>query len=162
MRLHRQKGSSLVEMALVLIFFLMIIFAALEFSIAMIRSAQLTEAARAGVRYAIVNNPQTELTACPSADAIAGADPTLIAIIASKAPQINTQPGINVEVKYSCPPASGSLERDDIYLVTVTISGAKYDLIVPGILGLDVEIFFGDFKSTRLSEDLHTVPVEEE
>ena len=56
-KLHRQKGSTLVEMALVLILFLMVIFAVMEFSIAIVRSAQLTEATRGGLRYAITNDP---------------------------------------------------------------------------------------------------------
>ena len=81
--------------------------------------------------------------------------PGLIARMANNAPFINTQEGIIVNVKYTCP-VSGYIDRDDVYLVTVTVSGAKHYLTVPGILGLGVAINLQTFKSTRLSEDLHT------
>ena len=164
MRLHRQKGAALVEMAIVLLLFLMIVFAVLEFSIAMLRSAQLAEATRYGLRYAIVNDPLVELSACPDMDATEVPDVKecgtedcegLIEGMANIAPMINIQDDINVTVKYTCP-ASGYVERDDLYLVTVTVSGAKYYPAVPGILGLGVAIDLQAFKSTRLSEDLHT------
>jgi hypothetical protein len=75
--------------------------------------------------------------------------------MANFAPIINVQSGISVTVEYTCP-ASGFIDRNDVYLVTVTVSGAKHYLTVPGVLGLDVEISLQPFKSTRLSEDLHT------
>jgi Flp pilus assembly protein TadG len=162
MSLHRQKGSSLVEMAIVLLLFLMIIFTVIEFSIAIFRSAQLADATGAGLRYAIVNDPLTELSACtssptptfPPVNCGSGSCPGLIERMANIAPIISTQGGINVTVKYTCP-VSGYID-DGIYLVTVTVSGAKHYLTVPGVLGLDVPIDLQTFKSTRLSEDLHT------
>ena len=163
MRLHRQKGAALVEMAIVLILFLMIIFAVLEFSIAMLRSAQLTEATRYGLRYAIVNDPLTELSACPDMGTTGDIDvkecgtegcEDMITGMANIAPMINIQDDIDVTVKYTCP--ASSVEHNGLYLVTVTVSGAKYYPAVPGILGLGVAIDLQTFKSTRLSEDLHT------
>ena len=166
MSLHRQRGSALVEMAIVLVLFLMIVFAVLEFSIAIVRSAELTEATRDGLRYAIVNDPVNGLI-LPSCAGVGGTDvgnanctsancPDLIAGMANIAPIINTQGDISVNVKYTCP-VSGHVDRDDVYLVTVTVSGAKHYLSVPGILGMDVTINLQTFKSTRLSEDLNTI-----
>ena len=163
MKLHRQKGSTLVEMALVLILFLMIIFAVMEFSIAIVRSAQLTEATRGGLRYAITNDPVKGITlptctagvTIPTQECNSVSCPDLIAGMVNIAPIINTQEGIIVNVKYTCP-VSGYIDRDDIYLVTVMVSGAKHYLTVPGIFGLGVAINLQTFKSTRLSEDLHT------
>jgi hypothetical protein len=165
MELHRQKGASLVEMAIVLILFLMIIFAVIEFSLATFRSAQLAEATGVGLRYAIVNDPLTgtELPACTAAVGLvatvecdSGSCPGIIGSMANIAPIIIEQEGdISVTVDYTCP-ASGHIERDDVYLVTVTVTNARYDFIVPGILGLGTSITLQDFKSTRLSEDLHT------
>lgn len=166
MRLHRQKGASLVEMAIVLLVFLMVIFAIFEFSIVIVRSAQLTEATRGGLRYAIVNDPLTEPPACTGAGAFTQCDSgtgdcrpdemnNMITGMANIAPFINTQSDIVVNVKYTCP-ASGTVDHNGLYLITVTVSGAKYNFIVPGILGLGMSMDLQEFKSTRLSEDLHT------
>lgn len=162
MSLHRQQGGTLVEMALVLLLFLMIIFAVMEFSIAIFRSAQLAEATRDGLRYAIVNDSLAEtLPSCidgalPEKVTCTSINcPEMISGMANVAPIILSQDDINVKVEYACP-ASDYVEHNALYLVTVTVSGAKHYLSVPGILGLDVAIDLQTFKSTRLSEDLHT------
>ena len=159
--LHKQNGSTLVEMAIVLLLFLMIIFAIMEFSTAIFRSAQLAEATRDGLRYAIVNDPLIELPVCEdpgTATAVncdAGSCPEMIEGMTNIAPIINIQDGINVAVQYTCP-VSSYIDHDNLYLITVTVSGAKHYLTVPGVLGLDVAVDLQTFKSTRLSEDLHT------
>lgn len=156
MRLHRQKGSSLVEMSIVLLLFLMVIFAVMEFSIAVYRSAQLGEATRSGLRYAIVNDPVGVLPSCPGGPAEEhDASEEMINRMANFAPIINVQSDIEVKVEYTCP-ASGYIDSNDVYLVAVRISGAKHYLTVPGVLGLNVAVNLQEFKSTRLSEDLHT------
>ncbi len=162
MHIERNRGSTLVEMAIVLLLFLMIIFAVLEFSIVMIRSAQLTEATRAGLRYAIVNSPLAEIPVCTGAGTITTVScdvdscPDMIEDMINIAPIIGVQDdSVNVTLDYTCPTSSSILE-EDLYLVTVTVSGAKNHLVIPGILGLDVTINLEDFKATRLSEDLHT------
>ena len=156
MSLHKQKGTTLVEMAIVLVLFLMIIFAVMEFSIAIVRSAQLTEAVRFGARHAIVNNPIGTLPSCPGGTS----DPVDASVemrngMANIAPMINAQSNISVTVKYTCPD-SVYIDHNGLYLVTVAVSGAKYDLIFPSLLGLGMAINLQTFKSTRLSEDLHT------
>lgn len=163
MRLHNQKGASLVEMAIVLLLFLMTVFAVLEFTIAIVRSAQLAEATHNGLRYAIVNDAVGGITlpACTGEDlevevpCDSGSCPDMINRMANIAPIIKTQEGIKVSVKYTCP-VSENLVHNEIYLVTVTVSDAKHYLTVPGVLGLDVTVDLQDFASTRLSEDLHT------
>jgi Flp pilus assembly protein TadG len=155
-RLQKQKGSSLVEMSIVLLVFLMVILAVMEFSIAIYRSAQLNDATRYGLRYAIVNDPAGTLPTCPGGMATTvNASEEMINGMASLAPIITDQSDIEVKVKYSCP-VSGYIDSDDVYLVTVSISGARHYLTVPEVLGLDATIDFPEFKSTRLSEDLHT------
>lgn len=150
----------MVEMAIVLLLFLMIVFAIMEFSIAIVRSAQLAEATRGGVRYAIVNEPLTALPACITAgtavsvDCDAGSCPDLIKRMAQISPLINVQ-NIQVTVKYTCADET-YMDQNQLYLVTVTISGAKHHLTVPGVLGLDATVNLQTFGSTRLSEDLHT------
>lgn len=146
----------MVEMSIVLIIFLMVIFAIMEFSIATYRSAQLHDVARHGVRFAIVNDPVGTLPSCPGGAATTvDASVEMLDEMAKFAPIINTQSDIEVKVEYSCP-ASGYIDSDDIYIVTVKVSGAKHYLTVPGVLGLNASIDFPEFKSTRLSEDLHT------
>lgn len=150
----------MVEMAVVLLLFLMIIFAIMEFSIAIVRSAQFAEATRGGVRYAIVNDPLTDLSACidtgaaVSIDCDAGNCPGLIERMTLISPLINVQ-NIKVNVKYTCPDRE-YVDHNQLYLVTVTISGAQHRLTVPGVFGLDATVNLQTFESTRLSEDLHT------
>ena len=153
----------MIEMAIVLILFLMIIFGVLEFSLAIARSAALAESTRDGLRYAIVNDPLTALSECTTPGTVAGdidcdsgSCPDLIAGMAEIAPVINIQDDINVKVTYTCPVSDYVGSRNELYLVTVTVSGAKHYLTVPGILGLAVAMDLQTFKSTRLSEDLHT------
>lgn len=163
MKLHNQKGASLVEMAIVLLLFLMTVFAVLEFSIAIVRSAQLAEATNNGLRYAIVNDAVSGVTlpTCTGSDmevvveCDSGTCPNMINAMANVAPIILTQEGINVSVKYTCP-VKENIEHIGLYLITVTVSNAKHYLTVPGVLGLDVTVDLQDFASTRLSEDLHT------
>lgn len=150
----------MVEMAIVLLLFLMIIFAIMEFSIAIVRSAQLAEATRGGVRYAIVNDSLADLSACIDAGTTVSVDcdasncPGLIERMALISPLINVQ-NIDVTVKYTCP-NSEYVDHNQLYLVTVTIAGAKHHLTVPGIFGIDATVNLQTFESTRLSEDLHT------
>lgn len=156
MRLHKQQGSTLVEMAIVLILFLMVVFAVMEFSIATYRAAQLSDATREGLRYAIVNDPMGTLPTCPGGGTISvDASPEMVNRIANFAPIINNQDDIEIKVEYSCP-SSGYIGGDDVYLVTVRIYGAKHYLTVPEVLGLNVAIELSEFKATRISEDLHT------
>lgn len=53
----RQRGAALVEMAIVILVFLMLVFGILEFARAIFEWSRLVEATRSGVRYAIVNDP---------------------------------------------------------------------------------------------------------
>lgn len=53
----RQQGAAMVEMAIVISLFLILIFGILEFTRAIFEWSRLVEATRAGARYAIVNDP---------------------------------------------------------------------------------------------------------
>jgi len=86
-----------------------------------------------------------------------GGCPELIIGMQNIAPIIKTQADdeISVKVTYTCP-ASDYVAHQGLYLVTLTVAGAKHYLTVPAVLGLDVAIDLQPFKLTRLSEDLHT------
>ena len=58
MRIARtQRGSSLVEMALVISVFMVLIFAIIEFTFIVSTWSRMVDATRSGLRYAIVNSP---------------------------------------------------------------------------------------------------------
>ena len=40
--------------------------------------------------------------------------------------------------------------------VSVSIVGQQYELVLPGVIGLDPNLTLPDFTSTRVSEDLNT------
>ncbi|MDT8453417.1 MAG: hypothetical protein RQ936_11910, partial [Gammaproteobacteria bacterium] len=123
-----------------------------------VRSAQLAEATRGGVRYAIVNEPLTALPTCITAGTAVSVDcgtdscEGLIERMAQISPLIQDD---QVTVKYTCADDT-YMDQNQLYLVTVTISGAEHHLTVPGVLGLDATVNLQTFESTRLSEDLHT------
>lgn len=52
-----QQGAALVEMAIVILLFLMLVFGIFEFALVVFHWSRLDEATRAGARYAIVNDP---------------------------------------------------------------------------------------------------------
>ena len=54
---NRQRGAALVEMAIVILVFLVLVFGIIEFARAIFEWSRLVEATRAGARYAIVNDP---------------------------------------------------------------------------------------------------------
>jgi hypothetical protein len=155
----------MVEMAIVLLLFLVIVFAVIEFSVVILRSAQLAEATRNGVRYAIVNDPVKEGVTLPACidggestgplECDAGSCPGMIEGMANIAPFINAQDQIVVTVTYTCPQGD-YVEHNGLYLVTVKVDKAQHKLWVPALFNLGTAIQLSTFKATRLSEDLHT------
>jgi hypothetical protein len=67
-----------------------------------------------------------------------------------------------VHVQYRCSSTGFAEAGFDIYEVEVSIQGAEYRFVTPGILGLNATVTLPAFATTRLSEDLETVVPEEE
>lgn len=159
---RRQRGAAMVETAITLSLFLMLVFAIIEFSMAYFTWARSSEAARDMLRHAIVNDPAANLSglACPggapvvlACNSTACAD--LLAVGRRVAPFL--EPG-NVRITYACSTA-GNPDRPvewPVTTVTLEVHGVIHRYIVPGLLGLATEQRLPAARVTRTGEDLYT------
>jgi len=161
-----------------------VIFAIIEFSMAAFQWSRMVEATRAGVRYAITNEPACDIF--PSSDtgfscdggsvlACNAATPTLSVSrtisscgVGDPACKIAAQMrrfspfilagGSQVKITYSCI----DYETGDPQLanfvpeVTVEAIGVPYTFFMPGLLGIETTITMPSHAATRLGEDLYT------
>ncbi len=163
--LYRQKGVSMVEMALVIALFLTLVFAIFEFALAVFYATRLAEATRAGVRYAIVSNStiaNLNSMTCAQLDT-AGfqqCDMTTCGGAINQMNKLITIDASNVFIRYQCSStgytgqAGYSDANQEIYSITLKLQGVQYPLIMLSVLGLSTTITMPSFESTKLSEDL--------
>lgn len=155
----------MVEMALVITIFLMLIFAIFEFALAVFYASRLSEATRAGARTAVVHNTtiaDVKNMTCQQIDDLGFQQcnaTTCADIIASMNRFVSVDPS-NIYIRYQCTTtgytgkAGFTDANQEIYSITVKLQGVQYPLITPGILGLSPTITMPSFETTRLSEDL--------
>lgn len=160
-----QQGAALVEMSLTISFALLLIFAIIEFSLAVFLFTRGVEATRVGVRFAAVNSPVIDLVSLDcsggtssrvEADCSSASCTALVAQMQKILPVIESG---NVHIVYECS-RIGNPERP-IQMpapeIRVSITGITYDFILPELLGLGVSIDLPAFTSTHSGEDLFTV-----
>lgn len=162
----RQRGTALVENALTMVVFLMMVMAIIEFSLLMYVWTRGVEAAREVSRLAIVSTPAanlgnldceggtvTELTANCSGNAQCD---SLVARAVAFLPQVEAD---NVTITYRCSGAGfdGRPESMLIPEVVVEITGLNYDLIIPSLIGFPRTWDLPSMTSTRTGEDMETV-----
>jgi len=167
MSANEQRGASLVEFALTLSLFLVVVFGTMELALTYFAWNRVSEAARDGARYLIVNAPVGDLSgqscaavappvvtaACASA---AGCAPLLSTLRAS-APFIAPA---NVSVQYRCA-ATGNptaQDADRVRTVTLTISNVAHPQVITALasLGWHSGGVLPAVSVTRTSEDLYT------
>ncbi|WP_250832565.1 TadE/TadG family type IV pilus assembly protein [Marinobacter sediminum] len=161
---RKQRGAAMVEMAITIAIFMMLLFAIIEMAILLHTWSKASEATRAASRYAIVSTPVTDLSglSCPGGevsvtcgDASCG---TLLETVQGYLPWVD---GANVRVTYRCSSTgfSGRPEELAIRQVEVALENVTYELAVPNLIGVEGELTLPDFRSTRTTEDLHTPSV---
>lgn len=160
---RKQAGAAMVEMAITLSLFMMLVFGVVEFGLAYFDWARTNEAARDAVRYAIVNDPVTDISGltCPGGAAVTtdctGADcAALLGVVQRIASFV---PGAKVQVTYECSDAGNPARPNDMKIpaVTVRITGIQHQFVVPGILGFtEADITLPEARATRTGEDLFT------
>ena len=163
----REHGAALVEMAIVLIIFLALVFAIIEFSLLIFNYSRVIESARAGARYAIVNNVETGCSAgvdslsCPGGTAVncslSGSSPILAEM--QKSVEAGVIEADNVDITYACATGAGFVDRNPpVMQVTIKVTGVEHHFTVPGVIGLgdELTLTLPDQSTTRTSEDLHT------
>ena len=157
---HQQDGAVMVEMALTLPLFILLVFAIIELALVIFNFTRAVESTRAGARYAIVNDPVTDLATldCTSVtELVVTCDAASCDDLMDKMTALyrDLEPA-NVEVRYGCSSTGFSGNPNPVREVSVSISGQEYTLILPGLIGFDPTITLPPFTSTRVSEDMHT------
>lgn len=165
---NRQHGAAMVEMALTLVIFLMLVFGIIEFALAYLSWHRTAEAVREGARHAIVSTPETSLAglACPGGAAVstictADSCPALFAVMRQLDPLLGSGPE-QVSVAYACSGAGSPDRPAELVIpeVTVSVTGLRYTFVVPGIIGLGSDISLPAVTVTRTGEDLYSAPAE--
>lgn len=157
-----QRGAAMVEMAITLSLFLMLVFAIIEFSMAYFTWARINEAARDAARYAIVNDPLADISglSCPGTGEVdvtctdaACAD--LMTVVHRVAPFVEAG---QVHVRYGCSGAGNPERPAEMVIpeVTVEIRDVQYEFIVPVLLGVDSPMGLPTARAARTGEDLFT------
>lgn len=156
-----QRGTTMVEMAIAVVFFFMLVFGIIEFALGYFSWARINEAARDGARYAIVNNPVTDISglvcpgdsvevACTSAECS-----DLLDVVHRVAPFAT---GDQVFVRYACGDAGNPARPAEMMIpeVTVELRGVEHEFIVPVLLGFPARVELPTARATRTGEDLFT------
>lgn len=166
-RKGNESGATLVELAVGLMVFLVLVMGVIEFGYALFNWARMAEATRAGVRTAIVNDPEADLStlyaecgdgAPEPVEVEADPDGPVFTTMQRIFPPLKEEGG--VWVTYACSEAGSPQRPQPILAVTVETSGVQHDLITPQLLGLDTTWTIPAFASTRTSEDLETQETE--
>jgi len=156
-----QRGAAMVEMAITLSLFLLLVMGIIEFALAYHTWARINEAARDGLRYAIVSTPPVNLATmtCPggsleiTCDATTCAD--LLTVTGRVAPFL--QPG-QVHLRYACGTVGNPARTPEQMIpeVTLEIRDVEYSFVVPSLLGLGTTLDLPAARATRTGEDLFT------
>ena len=156
----------MVEMALVTTLFFGLVFAIIEFALAIFYANRLVDATRAGARFAVVSTPLLEnLTEyeCASLPGYAAcADNVACNALAVAMSGTIKIPVNNISYRYQCTQLSNEISTR-VYSVSIKVTGMKYVPIFPNLIvmghpdavsGATFEINMPEFETTRTSEDL--------
>lgn len=142
----RQQGAVMVEFAITLGLFMVLLLAIFEFVLMVMAYSRANEATRDIVRNAIVRVPNT-ITPPASGSGIMG--DAFYETLAGR--QLPADWVDNVRVSYEALPGS-----PDRYTVIAWLEDAEYELFVPTLLGLNPTVGVPSFTTSRLSENLDT------
>lgn len=161
-----QRGAAMVEFAIVIVVFLILVFGGMEFARMLFQWERTIEATRAGVRAAVVSDPPSGCAgalplSCPGATPVSCSPDAGTGI--AEAMQF-MQPALeasDIEILYECSGTGYPDRPDPIPVVTVRIreGGLVFNPILPGLFGIDASIPIPSFPSSQTGEDLEDTPV---
>lgn len=160
---HLMRGTSLVELALVLPVFLLLVFAGIEIGRFVLEMSRTVEATRAGVRVAVVTTPPTGCislaTGCSGSCLLSNADPAqrqaVLAAMQQRQPRLQPE---QVHLEYQCSTAGRPDRPTEVPVVTVRVVGLRHFLLAP-LLPNRLDGFpLPQFPSTLVGESLHSLP----
>jgi hypothetical protein len=156
----------MVEFAIGLTVFLLVVFGIMQLALTYFAWNRVSEAARDGARFLIVNAPLADLStqSCAAAtpatvdvDCSGGSCGTLLTRLQAQAPFVQAE---HVAVAYRCSGAGNPAVPDEnrVRAVTLRISGVPQLTVLPILtaLGQNVATTLPEVSVTRTGEDLHT------
>ena len=154
----RARGAAMVEFALVVMLFLVLVLGGFEFARMLLEWGRTVEATREGVRTAVVTDPPSGCSLanleCPGGTPVscaADADSTLARNMQRRQPLIEPE---NIHVTYACSDTGMAESPSPVPVVTVRVEGLTYAPILPGLLGLEAGIPIPEFPSSQTGESL--------
>lgn len=173
----RQRGAAMVEFALTLMIFLLLLFAIIEFSVLMMDVGRSSQIVRDVARIGIVETPPCDIfdpdascaLTCPGGAAVnytladagvssCSADATdsgCLMLNAAQAVNPDVAPD-NIAFTFACSGVGATNRPDPVPLVTVGLNGVSHDFMLPALFGLQANINLPAFETTRTGEDLYT------
>jgi len=164
------RGAAMVEMAIVISLFLVMVLGIIEFAMAFFDWSRTVEATRAGARYAIVHSPdikKCDLSVLKKEGDSVSCSPTdgLVEAMQNIMPRIEAD---DIDVTYAWSGTGHELKPENWIIPSVTV-GIKADsvefnfIVLDGLLDLLVlgnssfpkTIHIPPFATTRTGEDLH-------
>ena len=156
---RRQRGAAMVEFALGVTLFLLLVFGGFEFSRMLLEWGRTVEATRAGVRLAVVTTPPSgcdveDSLECPGGVLVCSpdADSPLLAAMQRRQPLIVGAE--NVRLTYACSTTGAAERPTPVRLVRVEVEGLEFEPVVPGLLGIPAAIAIPAFPSTQIGESM--------
>lgn len=166
-RKQAQRGVALVETALTMSLFLLIMFAVIEFALLMFTWTRGIEATRLSVRQAIVSDPLSDLCAldCSSTEeedrtvTVKCSDVACGPIFDQAEAFLWGLKSNELSVTYRCSSIGFEDRPEELLIpeVAVEISGYEYEMIIPSLIGLPKLWPLPAMTTTRTGEDLHSV-----
>lgn len=170
-----ERGAALLEAALTLSVFLMLVCGIIEFTFYQSQANRAAAAARTLTRYAITNDPVCDLAGgCPDGGALVcpGGAPVGARLdqVAADCPEASPRSecrmlrfaqalvprleAAHVRVTYACSGAGFAERPVPIPLVTVRIAGVPHTVVSAGLVGFGPDLLLPDASYTRLGEDM--------
>ena len=120
-RRSAQRGSAIIEFAIVAFLLILVIFASFEFDRMMLAYTTLANSARVGARYAIVHGATRTGTGDPPSGAVNHSNVVTVVKNFASAGMIQTS-NLNVSVQYpaSTSPSDPGNSRGSLVIITVT------------------------------------------
>ena len=161
---QKQDGAVLVEFAITVPLFILVVMGIFEVALLMFDWNLAVEATRTTARTMVVNDAPAVVAGMDCDDS--GATPVsftctpelcgkALVLAQSIAPKLEND---NIRITYQCTSAGfeGRPEELPVYSLTAELEGFTSTLRIPAMLGFPRDIEMPGFETTRITEDLHT------
>lgn len=156
---RRQDGAVTVESAIIVLLFVVILFAIMEFSVFIYRLSSMADATRDGARHLSISSPLIDLSSY-TCDTLPGpascsGNSACDSLVTVMQRQLESLTADNIFYEYKCASTGFDESYFQIYSIDVWVEDLPFAFITPGLAPIPFDM--PTFRSTRLSEDLDTV-----